>query len=566
MKKMKKFEITRKKILLIALFLAVFITGTVLILIIPFGVKSIYGQTVQTTDGVTISFNVFEPKRGGVNKKAVILGHGIMSNKEMLKGYAIELAAAGFVAVPFDFRGHGQSTGELDRGSLTTDINAIISYLNSRSDINTSALGYFGFSMGGFPGIQIVNSSTNFKCFIGAATWLPEEVRKGNSTDPLNILMIVGRYDELIKPEDLKIGLSNYTGIPIPDLDVNKLYGSFQDGNAAMIYLDDNSNHVLGDWDPDFIRETRNFVMNTFPDVKPVDENFYANIRLLILFIQLLGGFGFFLLIVDPLSKLLLKPKENEIFKIQLEGDSIRSLSIKTLSYSLSLGVPGILIFVPIILLLYLATAGFVLALLFGQAFGFLLLLWRLGKKIDMSLISILKKPFQGSKNNVIRHFLLGIILAIISSVIIYLSGGLNYMGMVPSLVKIPWLFLIIPLTFVIFMVFSLLMQGILQNKFNRGIRDLVKVSLLQFGLLFSFMFTYLLIISLAMNSFFYFGSFLPFAIPLFLLVSVFSTIIYQKSGNIIAGAIVVTLFFTLIICTISPYQSGLSFIMGFFH
>ena len=563
---MNKFDITRKKILLIALFLGIFIIGTVLILIIPIGVKSTYGQTVQTTDGVTISFNVFEPKRGGVNKNAIILGHGIMSNKEMLKGFAIQLAAAGFVAVPFDFRGHGQSTGELSRGSLTTDIEAIITYLNSRSDINTSALGYFGFSMGGGPGIQVVNESTDFKCFIGAGTWLPKEVRKGNSTDPLNILMILGRYDELITPEDLKVGLSNYTGIPIPDLDVNKLYGSFQDGNASMIYLDDNSNHVLGDWDPDFIRETRNFVMNTFPDVKPIDENFYANTRLFILFLQLLGGFGFFLLIVDPLSKLVLKPKEEEVFKIQLEGDSIRSLSIKTVSYSLVLGLPGILMFVPIVLILYLATAGFVLALLFGQAFGFLLLLWRLGKKNDMSLISLLKRPFQGSRNKIIRQVLLGIVLAIISSIIIYLSGGLNYMGMVPSLIKIPWLFLVFPLTFIIFMIFSLLLQGILQNKFDRGIKNLVKFSLLQFGLLFSYMFTYLFIISLAMNSFFYFGSFLPFAIPLFLIVSVFSTVIYQKSGNIIAGTIVIALFFTLLISTISPYQSGLSFIMGFFR
>jgi hypothetical protein len=182
-----------------------------------------------------------------------------------------------------------------------------------------------------------------------------------------------------------------------------------------------------------------------------------------------------------------------------------------------------------------------------------------------MSLLSILKKPFQGSKNNIIRQILLGIILAIISSVIIYLSGGLNYMGMIPSLVKIPWLFLVFPISLIIFMVFSLLMQGILQNKFDRGIKDLVKMSLLQFGFLFLYMFIYLLIIALAMNSFFYLGSFLPFAIPLFLLISVFSTIIYQKSGNIVSGAIVITLFFTLLISTISPYQSGLSFIMGFF-
>ncbi|KKK85216.1 hypothetical protein LCGC14_2775530, partial [marine sediment metagenome] len=241
----------------------IFTIGTVLMFIFPLNVKATYGLTVKTIDGEIISFNVFEPKRGGTNKKAVILGHGIMSNKEMLKGYAIELAAAGFIAVPFDFRGHGQSSGELKRDLLTNDIDAIISYLSSRPDIDTTSLGYFGFSMGGFPGIQVVNESTDFKCFIGAGTRLPNNIRKGNSSDPLNILMILGRYDELIDPIDLKEGLSNYTNIPISELDVNRLYGSFQDGNASMIYLDDNSNHALGDWDPDFIRETRNFVMNT---------------------------------------------------------------------------------------------------------------------------------------------------------------------------------------------------------------------------------------------------------------------------------------------------------------
>ena len=202
---MNRIDVDRKKIILICLFLAIFILGTVFIFIMPFDVKATYNKTVKTIDGETISFNVFEPKRTGVNKKAIILGHGIMSNKEMLKGYAIEFAAAGFIAVPFDFRGHGLSTGELNRDLLTNDINAIVSYLNSRSDINTSALVYFGFSMGGFPGIEVVSESTDFQCFIGAGTRLPMDVRKGNATSPLNILMILGRYDELITPyEDRK--------------------------------------------------------------------------------------------------------------------------------------------------------------------------------------------------------------------------------------------------------------------------------------------------------------------------------------------------------------------------
>jgi Fe2+ transport system protein B len=97
--------------------------------------------------------------------------------------------------------------------------------------------------------------------------------------------------------------------------------------------------------------------MNAFPHVRPIDENFFANTRLVILFVQLLGGIGLFLLIVEPLSKLLIKP-ENEEVKIKVGEDSLQKLSIKTMGYSLLLGIPGIIIFVPVILVLYLATAG----------------------------------------------------------------------------------------------------------------------------------------------------------------------------------------------------------------
>ncbi|MFX1379882.1 MAG: alpha/beta hydrolase [Promethearchaeota archaeon] len=562
---MNRIELSRKRIILLFTFLTIFVIGTVLIFIIPIGVRSTYNQTVQTVDGVTISFNVFEPEGGGMNKKAIILGHGVMSNKEMLKDYAIEFAAAGFVAVPFDFRGHGQSTGDHRTGSLINDIEAIVSYLQSRPDIDATNLAYLGYSMGGV-GIQLVNQSTDFKCFIGAGTWLPPNLRKGNPTAPLNILMILGRYDELITPEDLKGGLSDYTGIPAGDLDVNKLYGSFQDGNASMIYLDDLTNHVLGNWDPDFIRSARDFVASTFLDVRPVDQNFVTNTRLFILSLQLLGGFGLFVLLVDPLSKLILRVREGEIFKLELEDDSVISLGGKTIGASLILGLPGIIIFIPILLILFLAVAGFVSALLFGQAFGILILLWRIGKKKKTSLIEIIKKPFKTSKNDILRQFLLGAILAAILTIIIYVSGGLHYLGMIPSVIKVPWVPLFGIINFIIFMIYGLLFHGMLQNKFEKDLKSLIKVSIMIFGSLFLYWFTYLFIIGLITRSFFYFGNFIPFAIPLFLMNGFLSTLIYQKTGNVIAGAITNTLFFTLMICTISPYQSGLSFILSFIH
>ena len=75
---MKRIEITRKRIILLSVFLAIFVIGTILVFIIPIGVKATYNQTIQTSDGVTISFNVFEPNTDGLNKKAIILGHGVM--------------------------------------------------------------------------------------------------------------------------------------------------------------------------------------------------------------------------------------------------------------------------------------------------------------------------------------------------------------------------------------------------------------------------------------------------------------------------------------------------------
>ncbi|MFX0042463.1 MAG: alpha/beta hydrolase [Candidatus Hodarchaeota archaeon] len=544
----------------------IFIIGTILIFITPTNIKITYGRTVKTSDGETISFNVLEPRRGGSNKKVVIIGHGIMSNKEMMKGYAIELAAAGFVAIPFDFRGHGQSSGELNRDKLIYDIQAILSYVNSRTDINSSALGYLGFSMGGFPGIEIVNQSTNFKCFVGAGTRLPNNVRLGNSTNPLNILMIVGRYDEVITVEELKEGLSDRVGLPSNDIDVNKLYGNFQDGNASMIYLDDTTNHVLGIWDPDFIRESRNFIMNTFPDVKAVDENFFVNVRFLILVLQIIGGIGFFFLIASHLSNFIINSRHDERVTIELENESVYNTFIKTLIYSIVLGIPGVIIFIPILLILPLAIAGFVSTLLFGQMFGILILLHRLGKKENLALLNIIKKPFNISKGKLLRHIFLGTILAIIYYVILYLSIGLNYLGIVPALMKMLWVPLYFMILFCIFIIFGLLFHSVIQNKVGSGFRNYIKVSLMIFGFLSLYMFSFLFILAIIMNSFFYFGSFLPIAIPIFLLTAFSSTHMYQKSGNLIAGAIVNSLFITLVICTLSPYQNGLSFILGFFH
>lgn len=565
---MIKFYLSKKRIALTCIFLVIFVIGTIFIFIVPLSVKSTYGLSTQTDDGVTISFNVFEPLDGGLNKPAFIIGHGSMVNKEIVKGYALELAAAGFVAVPFDFRGHGQSsTG--DSSLKINDVIAIKEYLQTRGDIDMNSLGYIGYSMGGL-GQELVHNDTAFKCFIGIGTWLYPELRKGNSTNPLNVLMIQALFDEAVELPYLKESLATRVGIPISNVDSNKLYGSFQQGNATMIYLDDNSNHLTVAWDEDFIREARDWAINSF-DIDVLDETFYVNIRALILLVQVIGGVGFFFLIVDPLSNLLLQSKneredgaEIKPYRIDATDYSIKSLSVKPIFYSLLLGIPGVIIFIPILLILPLAIAGFVVALLFGQAFGLMVLLWRIGKKDDLTFKDIFKEPFKG-RNRFLRQLALGAILATVLYLISYLSIGLNYLGLLPSLTKIWTVPIYFVLSFFVILILNLMTQVIIQNRFDDSIINTIKILFLGFILPFLYYFVYLLLIGVVMRSLFYFGTFIPISLVMFTLTSAVSIITYRKTGNIITGAIINAVILTFLIVTMSTPQSGFEFLTSFF-
>jgi len=564
---MNKFNFTKKRVLLISIFLGIFVIGTIFMFITPFSVKRTYNLTTTTSDGVTISFNVFEPVSGGNNKKAVIMGHGVLSNKETMNSYAIEVAAAGFVAITLDFRGHGQSTGPVSGGSLLNDIIAIKQYLNSRGDIDINNLGYVGFSMGGI-GQALVNTDLDFKCFIGTATFLSNSssLRRGNSTNPLNILMVVGKFDELIELDEIKVPFAERINKPVEDVNVHKLYGSFEMGNASKIYYDDNTNHFISYWDTDFLREVKTWVINSFPDVIQTDENFYGHIRLIILVIQIIGGIGFFLSVIKPLSELIVPKKEEErdIHIIQTPDVTIKEFSLKTLAFSLVLGFPGIFIMLIINIPLGLALFGFLISLFFGQAFAQFLYVWRVGKRQNLSFGSVLGKPFKGNRNESLRHILLGIILATILVFILHFSIGMNYFSFVPSITKILWIPVYMLLFFFTFMIFGLVYQYTLQPKFDNSNRSIVKVTLLTYMLIMIYTFTYVLVLSLIIRSFFYFGFLIPIAAVVFLLATLTWTVTYRSSGNIIAGSIISCVYLSLLIGTAASLENMIEFIFNF--
>ncbi len=557
----EKYKKIYKKILLISVFLSMFIFGTILIFTTPSTIKVDYNRTVETKDKEIIYFNVYEPLNGDKNKNAIIIGHGSMVNKEMLKSYAIEIATAGFIVVTLDFRGHGLSTGEIKTGLLVNDVKAVKKYLEERGDVRSHGFGYIGYSMGGYPGNKIVKDDDDFKCFIGIGTSLDLDYDDCKNRK-LNILMILAKYDQAFDLRSSKKEIADRLDIDDDDVRINRLYGNFEDGNATKLFVDDNSDHFLTAYDQDFVREARDWVINTFPDANPVDQNFYVNFRPLILILQLIGGIGFFFLSIEPLSRLFVKKKEDNIYNLEtgLENETVSKISRKSFIYSMVLAIPGILlIFLTAFLFLPLTMAGFNLALLFGQAFGIFIFLWRTRKKSNLSLSKILIGPFKQPREKLVKEILFGAILSVLLYTILYLSIGLNYLGIIPSLHK----FLYIPIYFAIgifyFIILSTLFQVILQNKFEDNIKGIFKIASLNFALVMVYLITYILLLCLLLGSFF-FIIILYIAVPIVALSAFIMAFLYQKTGSILVGAIVCTFFVILIMSTLSPFMLGINY------
>ena len=101
---------------------------------------------------------------------AIVLCNGYMGLKEiyMLQA-AAELAAAGFASLAFDYRGFGESEGPRYRLIPTEqleDIHNAISYVLSRSDVDSSRIGLWGTSLGGAHALTVAATDRRIKCVV----------------------------------------------------------------------------------------------------------------------------------------------------------------------------------------------------------------------------------------------------------------------------------------------------------------------------------------------------------------------------------------------------------------
>ncbi len=94
-----------------------------------------------TADGGRISADWYP---GG--KRAVILAHGAIFNKESWRAQAKQLVSAGISVLAINFRGYGKSIAGKNKSALEEDVLGAVNYLN---ELGYDTVSVLGASMGG---------------------------------------------------------------------------------------------------------------------------------------------------------------------------------------------------------------------------------------------------------------------------------------------------------------------------------------------------------------------------------------------------------------------------------
>ena len=146
---------------------------------------------VTTPDGFVLDVKIITPD--GEAKKTVVMSHGLTSSKDGRRGQLLKIAetlcADGYRVVQYDFRGHGESSGQdldVNLTALTTDLQTVIETFVTDDDYYL-----FGFSFGGLTTCRYLYTTKN--------TSVKKVVLIGPPLDPINSSLLNPK--EFCQPE-----------------------------------------------------------------------------------------------------------------------------------------------------------------------------------------------------------------------------------------------------------------------------------------------------------------------------------------------------------------------------
>ncbi len=555
-----------KKLLLLGIFIGLTLIGILVLNLYPSNVIRTTHQ-VQTPDGV-ISFNLYQPKGLTEDTPVVVMGHGVIVNKEMMTNFAIELASAGLIVANLDWSGHGQSTAPW--GNLSADLEAVIATINDLTDhANMSALALLGYSMGGFGTYPYAVNNSNVKAWVGVGTMADGDI--SNTTNPRNVLLIIGSLDEGFSPEQTKAAMVNLTGLPsVDDIEFDRLYGNISNGTARKVHFVLGADHLITPWHREFVITATEWILSSFGMEKARGPSPY-DVRNIFAWVGFFGLMGLTFISAELLAdKFNVRKDSNLTDDVAVDPKAFENHSILSFIgkyYIITfLLLPTILIFSPLLFFTPLAFTAALTLVVGCYAINIFIYSWRLTKRWNLSLKSIFKKSIS-QKANV---WIYSIILTILFFLCYYLTIGRNYLGIIPATTRIPYLILYCGLLFFIIFFSSIFVQKLALPYFEAKLHiknpiiNYLTISLIIFLLVDSW-FVILIMVPCIIIGNYFFAMILILMVPIFLFMIYFGIYIEKRTGSTIPGTLLNAIMIGFLIVTLSPYGDVLAFFSSFF-
>jgi len=174
----------------------------------------------KSNDGTTLHGWLID-QQGKQAKGLVIFSHGAAGSMGHHLGFATWFAKAGYKVLMYDYRGFGQSGGEVDRQGMVSDAKAAFAHARTLPDLTKIPLISYGHSMGGaksvaaiaegnIPGLRAVIVDSSFASYRDMARHMAGSFGEGLVSDqlapvqlvqhisPTPLLIIHGRNDEVV--------------------------------------------------------------------------------------------------------------------------------------------------------------------------------------------------------------------------------------------------------------------------------------------------------------------------------------------------------------------------------
>ena len=100
--------------------------------------------------------------------QAIVVSHGWGSNRSRVLRYADRLSDEGYAVLVYDVSSHGESEGVKAPSALLfrDDLKAAVSYLRSRTEIDSSKIGVLGHSLGGLGALLALDEGLEVKAIV----------------------------------------------------------------------------------------------------------------------------------------------------------------------------------------------------------------------------------------------------------------------------------------------------------------------------------------------------------------------------------------------------------------